>query len=120
MASRIIPATSAGRKAGEAPDTLLSYFPHKADGSPDFLTIIDESHVTLSQIGGMYAGDKSRKETLIEHGFRLPSARDNSPLKFDEFEDSRWEKSSIHRLRQASMRQEHAEKWSSKSSVQQA
>lgn len=75
-----------GRKAGEAPDTLLSYFPHKADGTPDFLTIIDESHVTLSQIGGMYAGDKSRKDTLIEHGFRLPSARDNRPLKFDEFE----------------------------------
>jgi excinuclease ABC subunit B len=75
-----------GRKAGEAPDTLLSYFPKKADGSPDFLTIIDESHVTISQIGGMYAGDKSRKDTLIEHGFRLPSARDNRPLKFDEFE----------------------------------
>ncbi len=75
-----------GRKAGEAPDTLLSYFPKKADGSPDFLTIIDESHVTLSQIGGMYAGDKSRKDTLIEHGFRLPSARDNRPLKFDEFQ----------------------------------
>jgi excinuclease ABC subunit B len=76
-----------GRKPGEAPDTLLSYFPKKADGSPDFLTIIDESHVTLSQIGGMYAGDKSRKDTLIEHGFRLPSARDNRPLKFDEFEE---------------------------------
>ncbi|MDB5194278.1 MAG: UvrB, excinuclease subunit excinuclease subunit [Parcubacteria group bacterium] len=75
-----------GRKPGEAPDTLLSYFPKKKDGSPDFLTIIDESHVTLSQIGGMYAGDKSRKDTLIEHGFRLPSARDNRPLKFDEFE----------------------------------
>ncbi len=75
-----------GRKPGEAPDTLLSYFPKKADGSPDFLTIIDESHVTLSQIGGMYAGDKSRKDTLIEHGFRLPSARDNRPLKFDEFQ----------------------------------
>ncbi|MDB5266382.1 MAG: UvrB, excinuclease subunit excinuclease subunit [Parcubacteria group bacterium] len=76
-----------GRKAGEAPDTLLSYFPHKADGSPDFLTVIDESHVTISQIGGMYAGDKSRKDTLIEHGFRLPSALDNRPLKFKEFEE---------------------------------
>lgn len=76
-----------GRKPGEAPDTLLSYFPHKPDGSPDFLTIIDESHVTLSQIGGMYAGDKSRKDTLIEHGFRLPSARDNRPLTFAEFEE---------------------------------
>ncbi|MDQ3089635.1 MAG: excinuclease ABC subunit UvrB [bacterium] len=75
-----------GKKPGEAPDTLLSYFPKNKDGSPDFLTIVDESHVTLSQIGGMYAGDKSRKDTLIEHGFRLPSARDNRPLKFEEFE----------------------------------
>ena len=75
-----------GREAGEAPDTLLSYFPRKKDGSPDFLTIIDESHVTVPQIGGMYAGDKSRKDTLIEHGFRLPSARDNRPLRLDEFE----------------------------------
>ncbi len=76
-----------GRMAGEAPDTLLSYFPRKADGSADFLTIIDESHVTVSQIGGMYAGDASRKKTLIEHGFRLPSAADNRPLKFKEFEE---------------------------------
>ncbi|MDB5254131.1 MAG: UvrB, excinuclease subunit excinuclease subunit [Parcubacteria group bacterium] len=76
-----------GRKAGESPDTLLSYFPHKTDGSPDFLTIIDESHVTIPQVGGMYAGDKSRKETLIEHGFRLPSAKDNRPLTFKEFEE---------------------------------
>ena len=75
-----------GKKTGEAPDTLLSYFPRKADGSPDFLTVIDESHVTVSQIGGMYAGDQSRKQTLVEYGFRLPSARDNRPLKFDEFE----------------------------------
>lgn len=75
-----------GKKPGEAPETLLSYFPHNKDGSADFLTIVDESHVTLSQIGGMYAGDKSRKDTLIEHGFRLPSARDNRPLKFEEFE----------------------------------
>ena len=75
-----------GRAPGEPPFTLLSYFPHKKDGSPDFLTIIDESHVTLSQIGGMYAGDKSRKDVLVEFGFRLPSARDNRPLKFDEFE----------------------------------
>ncbi len=76
----------AGKKPGEAPETLLSYFPHKADGTPDFLTIIDESHVTIPQIGGMYAGDQSRKNTLIEHGFRLPSARDNRPLQFSEFE----------------------------------
>ncbi len=76
-----------GREPGEPPHTLLSYFPKKADGSPDFLTVIDESHVTVTQIGGMYAGDKSRKDILIEHGFRLPSARDNRPLKFDEFEE---------------------------------
>jgi excinuclease ABC subunit B len=75
-----------GKKPGEAPDSLLSYFPHKPDGSPDFLTVIDESHITVSQIGAMYAGDKSRKDTLIEHGFRLPSALDNRPQKFDEFE----------------------------------
>lgn len=75
-----------GKMPGEAPDTLLSYFPHTADGSPDFLTIIDESHVTVPQIGGMFAGDQSRKKTLIEHGFRLPSAADNRPLKFEEFE----------------------------------
>jgi excinuclease ABC subunit B len=76
-----------GKKPGEAPDTLLSYFPKKPDGSADFLTIIDESHVTVPQIGGMYAGDKARKDTLIEHGFRLPSARDNRPLTFKEFEE---------------------------------
>ena len=76
-----------GRAAGEPPHTLLSYFPHKKDGSADFLTIIDESHVTVSQIGGMYAGDRSRKNTLVEHGFRLPSAFDNRPLKFEEFEE---------------------------------
>lgn len=75
-----------GRAPGEAPHTLLSYFPHKKDGTADFLTVIDESHVTVSQIGAMYAGDRSRKDVLIEHGFRLPSARDNRPLKFDEFE----------------------------------
>ena len=73
------------RKPGEAPYTLLSYFPHKKDGSPDFLTIIDESHVTIPQLNGMYAGDRSRKDTLVEHGFRLPSAVDNRPLKFAEF-----------------------------------
>lgn len=76
-----------GKAPGEAPYTLLDYFPKKMDGRADFLTIIDESHVTVSQIGGMYAGDKSRKDTLIEHGFRLPSARDNRPLKFEEFSE---------------------------------
>lgn len=75
-----------GKAAGEAPDSLLAYFPKKKDGSPDFLTVIDESHITVSQIGAMYAGDKSRKDTLIEHGFRLPSALDNRPMKFVEFE----------------------------------
>lgn len=76
-----------GRKPGEAPYTLLSYFPHTTDGKPDFLTIIDESHVTVPQLGGMYAGDRSRKVTLVEHGFRLPSAIDNRPLNFPEFEE---------------------------------
>ncbi len=70
-----------GRSPGEPPYTLLSYFPK------DFLTVIDESHVTVPQIGGMYAGDKSRKDTLVEYGFRLPSARDNRPLRFEEFEE---------------------------------
>jgi excinuclease ABC subunit B len=76
-----------GKKEGEPPDTLLSYFPHKKDGTADFLTIIDESHVTVPQLGGMYAGDASRKQNLVEHGFRLPSARDNRPLKFEEFRE---------------------------------
>ncbi|OGG41807.1 excinuclease ABC subunit B [Candidatus Kaiserbacteria bacterium RIFCSPHIGHO2_01_FULL_46_22] len=75
-----------GRQVDEPPYTLLDYFPHKADGSADFLTIIDESHVTIPQIGGMYAGDRARKDTLVDYGFRLPSAKDNRPLKFDEFE----------------------------------
>ncbi len=74
------------RKAGEPPYTLLSYFPHTPDGKPDFLTIIDESHVTIPQINGMYAGDRSRKDTLVEFGFRLPSAVDNRPLKYAEFD----------------------------------
>ena len=74
-----------GKMPGEAPDSLLAYFPKDKDGKPDFLTVIDESHVTIPQLTGMYAGDASRKETLIEHGFRLPSAKDNRPLKFPEF-----------------------------------
>jgi excinuclease ABC subunit B len=76
-----------GKKAGEPPETLLSYFPHTKKGVPDFLTVIDESHVTLPQLGGMYAGDASRKNTLVEFGFRLPSAKDNRPLKYPEFEE---------------------------------
>ena len=74
------------KKPGEAPDTLLDYFPKDKDGKPDFLLIMDESHVSVPQVGGMYNGDRSRKNTLVEHGFRLPSAMDNRPLKFDEFE----------------------------------
>lgn len=75
-----------GKELGVAPDTLLEYFPHNKNGEPEFLTIIDESHVTLPQLHGMYAGDQSRKNTLVEYGFRLPSAKDNRPLKYDEFE----------------------------------
>jgi excinuclease ABC subunit B len=74
------------RSEGEPSYSLLSYFPHSSTGEPDFLTVIDESHVTVPQIGAMYAGDRARKLTLIEHGFRLPSALDNRPLKFEEFE----------------------------------
>ncbi|MGB2870052.1 MAG: excinuclease ABC subunit UvrB, partial [Bacteroidota bacterium] len=70
----------AGREPGSRPSCLLDYFPD------DYLTVIDESHVTAPQIGGMFAGDKSRKTTLVEYGFRLPSALDNRPLKFDEWE----------------------------------
>jgi excinuclease ABC subunit B len=71
-----------GRQPGEPPPTLISYFPN------DFLLVIDESHVTVPQIGGMYRGDRSRKETLVEYGFRLPSALDNRPLNFEEFSAS--------------------------------
>ena len=104
-----------GKKEGEPPETLLSYFSHtapllveegveggdsknspprplgtppsKGGEGPDFLTIIDESHVTLPQLQGMYGGDASRKNTLVEYGFRLPSAKDNRPLKYKEFEE---------------------------------
>jgi excinuclease ABC subunit B len=69
-----------GRAAGEPPYTLIDFFP------PDFLCIVDESHVTLPQVRGMFAGDRARKQTLVDHGFRLPSALDNRPLQFDEWE----------------------------------
>ncbi|EFK10688.1 excinuclease ABC, B subunit [delta proteobacterium NaphS2] len=69
-----------GRQAGEPPPTLLDYFPE------DYLLIIDESHITIPQLNGMYRGDRSRKETLVQYGFRLPSALDNRPLRFEEFE----------------------------------
>jgi excinuclease ABC subunit B len=75
-----------GRKEGTPPTTLLDYFTH-AFGQNNFLTLIDESHMTIPQISGMYAGDRARKNNLVEHGFRLPSARDNRPLQFHEFED---------------------------------
>lgn len=79
-----------GRKPGDPPYTLIDYFHHniKEFGKPDFLTIIDESHITVPQIRGMYGGDQSRKRNLIDYGFRLPSALDNRPLRFDEFEQS--------------------------------
>jgi excinuclease ABC subunit B len=69
-----------GRQAGEPPPTLLDYLPE------DALVVVDESHVTIPQLGGMYRGDRSRKETLVEYGFRLPSALDNRPLRFEEYE----------------------------------
>src|SRR5690606_16873189 len=69
-----------GRKPGEPPPCLFDYLP------PDGLLFVDESHVTIPQLGAMYKGDRSRKETLVEYGFRLPSALDNRPLRFDEFE----------------------------------
>jgi excinuclease ABC subunit B len=74
-----------GKLAGDAPDSLLAYFPWK-DGRPDFLTIIDESHITVPQVRGMYNGDQARKKTLTQYGWRLPSALDNRPLQFKEFE----------------------------------
>jgi excinuclease ABC subunit B len=70
-----------GRSAGHAPPTLIDYFP------PDFVTILDESHQTVPQIGAMFKGDRSRKESLVEHGFRLPSALDNRPLRFEEWQE---------------------------------
>ncbi|MEK7644055.1 MAG: excinuclease ABC subunit UvrB [Patescibacteria group bacterium] len=80
-----------GRAADEPPFTLLDYFKYAGgknrENASDFLTVIDESHVTLPQIRGMYYGDRARKDTLVEHGFRLPSARDNRPLKYAEFEE---------------------------------
>ncbi len=75
------------REPGEPPYSLLAYFPKNPAGSANFLTVIDESHVTVPQIGAMYAGDRARKDTLVEHGFRLPSAVDNRPLTFDEFRE---------------------------------
>lgn len=75
-----------GKAPGSPPDSLLAYFPKDKNGKPDFLTIIDESHVAVPQIAGMFAGDQSRKKVLVEFGWRLPSALDNRPLNFKEFE----------------------------------
>jgi len=77
----------AGKLPGEPPDTLLEYFPKDKNGKPDFLTVIDESHISVPQISGMYAGDQARKKVLSEHGWRLPSALDNRPLNFKEFQE---------------------------------
>jgi excinuclease ABC subunit B len=76
-----------GKLPGDPPDTLLEYFPKDKNGKPDFLTIIDESHIAVPQISGMYAGDQARKRVLSEHGWRLPSALDNRPLNFKEFKE---------------------------------
>ena len=75
-----------GKNAGDPPETLMSYFPHDENGKPEFLLVIDESHVTLPQLRAMYNGDQARKQTLVDFGFRLPSAKDNRPLKYDEFQ----------------------------------
>ncbi|HEV2105718.1 MAG TPA: excinuclease ABC subunit UvrB [Candidatus Eisenbacteria bacterium] len=75
-----------GRAPGDRPGCLLDYFPRREDGRADFLLVVDESHVTVPQIGAMYEGDRSRKQTLVDFGFRLPSALDNRPLRFAEFE----------------------------------
>ena len=75
------------QQAGEPPNTLLSYFPHDKKGNPEFLTFIDESHMTIPQLKGMYNGDQARKTNLVDHGFRLPSAKDNRPLQFHEFKE---------------------------------
>lgn len=96
-----------GRKKGEAPYTLIDYFPK------DFLMVIDESHVTVPQIGGMFEGDRSRKKTLIENGFRLPSALDNRPLHFKEFEEK------INQLIFTSATPAHYEKEKSENIVEQ-
>jgi len=76
-----------GRAPGERPGCLIDYFPRTENGDADFLLVVDESHVTVPQIGGMYEGDRSRKQVLVDFGFRLPSALDNRPLRFNEFED---------------------------------
>src|SRR6185369_6030065 len=77
-----------GRPPGSRPYTLFDFFPS------DYLLVIDESHATIPQIGGMHAGDRARKTVLVEHGFRLPSALDNRPLSFDEFQG--WQKQTIY------------------------
>lgn len=99
----------AARKAGDPPFTLVNYFPE------DFLLVIDESHVTLPQIRAMYAGDRSRKEMLVEHGFRLPSAFDNRPFTFDEFQQQ-IKRRSMFRQRLLNMKWNRRSRWLSRSS----
>ena len=84
-----MPRYLAGRKPGEPPSTLIEYVPD------DVLVIVDESHVTVPQVGGMYRGDRRRKETLVEHGFRLPSCIDNWPLRFEEWEAMRTQTTAV-------------------------
>ena len=92
-----------GREPGEPPYTLLDYFPE------DFLLVVDESHVTIPQIGGMYRGDRSRKETLVDFGFRLPSALDNRPLNFEEFLSARSRRRSTSPRRPGDWERAHGE-----------
>ena len=99
-----------GTPPGAKPYTLIDYFPK------DFLLIIDESHVTIPQIGAMYNGDRARKEVLVEHGFRLPSALDNRPMRFEEFEAMWTRCCSCPRRRGVSSWNGAAARWSSRSS----
>lgn len=95
------------REPGSTPYTLMDFFPD------DFLIIVDESHVTIPQIGAMYEGDRSRKTTLVEYGFRLPSALDNRPLKFSEFEQ-KINKCSLFLLHLQNMKHSTASRWQSR------
>lgn len=103
-------AVLSGRAPGSTPTTLLDYFPD------DFLLMVDESHVMLPQVRGMFGGDYSRKKTLVEYGFRLPSAFDNRPLKFEEFE-SKIHQKSLSQPPPASMSASIPAVWQSKSSA---
>ena len=103
-----------GRAPGSAPNTLLDYFPE------DFLLVVDESHVTVPQIGGMYEGDMSRKRNLVDHGFRLPSAMDNRPLRWEEFLSASGRRSTSPRPRATTSSTRSAATSSSRSSARPA